>query len=160
MSAFKHFMKIDIVHKQVKASGGLLSRVQRWGPRAKTTPCGTGLCFYRRRQAANRQYKFNVDGDWLAPSGSGPCMNGSLVPSPPPQLSSLAVRVTRRRPGKIITWCMPWCMPLLRHTCQFVNFVASYQQLSLHQLHHCHPSQLLLKRFFGLRDVTRSIYHV
>ena len=25
---------------------------------------------------------------------------GSLVPSPPPQLSSLAVRITRRRPGR------------------------------------------------------------
>ena len=62
MIAFKHFTKIDVVHGQVMASGGLLSRVQRRGPRAKMTQCGTGLCFYRRRQATNRQYKFNVDG--------------------------------------------------------------------------------------------------
>ena len=38
---------------------------------------GTGLCFYRRWQAAYRRYKFNIDGDWLATSGSGLWINGT-----------------------------------------------------------------------------------
>ena len=39
-----------------------------------------------------------------------------------------------------------------------MNETLVHQQLSLHQLHHCHPSQRLTKRFFRLRDVTRSLY--
>ena len=39
-----------------------------------------------------------------------------------------------------------------------MNETLVHQQLSLHQLHHRHPSQRLPKRFFRLRDVTRSIY--
>ena len=38
------------------------------------------------------------------------------------------------------------------------NETLVHQQLSLHQLHHPHPSQRLMKRFFRLRDVTHSIY--
>ena len=38
-----------------------------------------------------------------------------------------------------------------------MNKALVHQQLSLHQLHHYHPSQRLPKRLFRLRDVTRSI---
>ena len=37
------------------------------------------------------------------------------------------------------------------------NETLVHQQLTLHQLHHCHPSQWLRKRFFRLRDVTFNI---
>ena len=48
-----------------------------------------------------------------------------------------------------------FCFLFLRLT---RNETLVYQQLSLHQLHHPHPSQRLTKRFFLLRDITRSIY--
>ena len=38
------------------------------------------------------------------------------------------------------------------------NETLVHQQFSLHQLHHCHPSQRLRKRFSHLHDVIRSIY--
>ena len=38
------------------------------------------------------------------------------------------------------------------------NETLVHLQFSLHQLHHLHPSRQLPKQFFGLRDVTRSIY--
>ena len=38
------------------------------------------------------------------------------------------------------------------------NETSMHQQLSLHQLHHHHPSQRFPKRFFLLPDITRSIY--
>ena len=38
------------------------------------------------------------------------------------------------------------------------NETLVHQQLSLHQLHHPHPSQRLMKWFFLLHNVTRSIY--
>ena len=38
------------------------------------------------------------------------------------------------------------------------NETLVHQQLSLHQLHHPHPSQRLAKQFFLLCDVTRPIY--
>ena len=46
----------------------------------------------------------------------------SLVPSPPPQLSSLAVRITQRRPVKIITWCMPLSTSRML-VCKFCSLV-------------------------------------
>ena len=48
---------------------------------------------------------------------------------------------------------MAWCTYPMNET-------LVHQQLSLHQLHHCQPSQRLRKRYFRLRDVTRSIYYV
>ena len=46
---------------------------------------------------------------------------------------------------------MPWCT-------YPGNETLVHQQLSLHQLHHPHPSQRLMKWFFLLHNVTRSIY--
>ena len=40
------------------------------------------------------------------------------------------------------------------------NYTLVHQQLSLHKLHHRHPSQRLAKWFFHLHDATCSIYPV
>ena len=66
-----HVLKVNAVDfKQKKKwcayDSNAIVRVAASGTRSEDDcTCGTGLCFYRRRQAAHRWYKFNMDGGWL-----------------------------------------------------------------------------------------------
>ena len=70
MSAFKYFMKIDIV-KYVKPVKVWLSECsvgdpeQRWLKLKHAWQFNSGLCFYWWQQATHRQYKFNMNSGWL-----------------------------------------------------------------------------------------------
>ena len=62
----QHFTRIDIACEACEGQGR--ASVQRWGPWNEDdwswSTRGTGLCFYWRRQATHRRYKFNMDGGW------------------------------------------------------------------------------------------------
>ena len=81
MSAFKYFTKIDIAREACEGQWRATVRVQRWGPRAKTTEVEARVvlvCAYvdDGRPLTGGTNLIWTMVDWVA-SGSGPCINGT-----------------------------------------------------------------------------------